>query len=390
MAKKDYYEILGLSKGASDDEIKRAFRKLALKYHPDRNQGNKEAEEKFKEINEAYQVLSDPQKKAQYDQFGTADFSGGGSGFEGGFGGFDFSNMGDFGDIFDSFFGGGFGDGFSSSSRRKRRKNAPEKGADLEYTLNLTFNEAVFGTEKEISVIKNEKCPSCSGTGLKKGAHPRTCDKCGGTGKIKIQRNTPLGSFVSMRTCDKCGGTGTIIRDKDVCPECKGRGTVRKRRNIKVKIPAGVDDGNVIPIRGQGEQGKNGGSTGDLYINIRVSAHPKFKRDGFDIYIDTHVSFGKAALGTSIKVSTIDGDVKYELPGGTQSGTVFRLRGKGIPKINGRGRGDQYVKVIVDVPRNLNEKQKEAIVMLMEASGEIPAGGTGRKSFIDKFKRGFK
>ncbi|CAB1240523.1 molecular chaperone DnaJ [Clostridium sp. MT-14] len=382
MAKKDYYEILGLKKGASDDEIKRAFRKLALKYHPDRNQGNREAEEKFKEINEAYQVLSDPQRKAQYDQFGTADFNGG-SGFEGGFGGFDFSDMGGFGDIFDSFFGGGF-----SSSRR--RKNGPEKGADLEYTLNLTFEQAVFGVEKEISITRNEKCEACNGTGAKRGTHPHTCDKCGGTGQVRTQRNTPLGSFVSMSTCDKCGGKGTIIKDRDICPECRGTGTVRRRRSIKVKIPAGVDNGNVIPIRGQGEGGKNGGSPGDLYINIRVSSHSKFKRDGFDIYLDTHISFGKAALGTSIRVPTIDGDVKYEVPAGTQSETVFRLRGKGVPKVNGRGRGDQYVKVIVDVPKNLNEKQKEAIMMLMEASGEIPAGGTGRKSFMDKFKHGFK
>ncbi|MHC6179119.1 molecular chaperone DnaJ [Clostridium sp. JNZ X4-2] len=380
MAKKDYYEILGLKKGASDDDIKRAFRKLALKYHPDRNQGNKEAEEKFKEINEAYQILSDPQKKSQYDQFGTADFNGG-SGFEGGFGGFDFSDMGGFGDIFDSFFGGGF------SSGRKRR-NGPEKGADLEYTLNLTFEQAVFGVEKEISITRNEKCSTCNGTGAKKGTHPHTCDKCGGTGQIRTQRNTPLGNFVTMSTCDKCGGKGTIISDP--CPECKGRGTVRKRRNIKVKVPAGVDNGNIIPIRGQGEQGKNGGGPGDLYINVRVSSHSKFKRSGFDIYLDTHVSFGKVTLGTSIKVPTIDGDVKYEIPAGTQPGTVFRLRGKGVPKVNGRGRGDQYVKIIVDVPKNLNERQKEAIIMLMEASGEIPAAGTGRKSFMDKFKHGFK
>ncbi len=375
MAQKDYYEILGLEKGASDEDIKKAFRKLALKYHPDRNPNDKKAEEKFKEINEAYQVLSDPQKKAQYDQFGTTDFNGG----DAGFGGFDFSDMGGFGDIFDSFFGGG---GFGSS--RSRRRNAPQKGEDLEYTLNLTFEEAVFGVEKEINIARNEKCEDCGGTGAKKGTHPHTCDKCGGTGQMRTQRNTPLGSFVSMSTCDKCGGRGTII--KDICPECRGKGVVRKHRKIKVKVPAGVDNGNIIPLRGQGESGKNGGHSGDLYVNIMVSSHSKFKRKGFDIYTDTHISFGKASFGTSLKVATIDGDVKYDVPPGTQSGTVFRLKGKGVPRINGHGRGDQYVNVIVDVPKDLNEKQKEAIVMLMEANGEIPEGESGKKSIFEKIK----
>ncbi|ADK13867.1 molecular chaperone DnaJ [Clostridium ljungdahlii] len=379
MAQKDYYEVLGLEKGASDGDIKKAFRKLALKYHPDRNPNDKKAEEKFKEINEAYQVLSDPQKKAQYDQFGTTDFNGGGDAGFGGFGGFDFSDMGGFGDIFDSFFGGG--GGFGSSSRRR---NAPQKGADLEYTLNLTFEEAVFGVEKEINIARNEKCEACGGTGAKKGTHPHTCDKCGGTGQMRTQRNTPLGSFVSMSTCDKCGGRGTII--KDPCPECRGKGAVRKHRKIKVKVPAGVDNGNIIPLRGQGESGKNGGQSGDLYVNIRVSPHSKFKRKGFDIYTDTHISFGKASLGTSLKVATIDGDVKYDVPSGTQSGTVFRLKGKGVPRVNGHGRGDQYVNVIVDVPKDLNEKQREAIIMLMEASGEVPAGESGKKSIFDKLK----
>lgn len=378
MASKDYYEVLGLHKGASDAEIKKAFRKLALKYHPDRNPNNKEAEEKFKEINEAYQVLSDPKKKAQYDQFGTTDFGSGGAQGSG-FGGFDFSDFGDFGDIFDSFFGGGFSHGRSS-----RRRNAPQKGADLEYTLNLTFDEAVFGVKKDITVTKDEVCEHCHGTGAKPGTKPQTCDKCGGTGQMKTQRRTPLGSFVSMSTCDKCGGTGTII--KEVCPYCRGRGKVRKRKKINVNIPAGVDNGNIIPIRGQGEAGPNGGPSGDLYLNIRVSSSPKFKRDGFDVYIDKHVSFGKAVLGTSLKVPTIDGEVKYDVPPGTQSGTVFRLRGKGITKINGRGRGDQYVKVIVDIPRNINQKQKEALLLYMKASGET-IDGDNRETFINKIKR---
>jgi molecular chaperone DnaJ len=358
MAKKDYYEILGIQKGASDDEIKKAFRKLAIKYHPDKNKGDKEAEEQFKEINEAYQVLTDPQKKAQYDQYGTTDFQGG---FDGGF---DFSEMGGFGDIFDTFFGGG---GFGGRGGN-RRKNGPERGADIEASINLTFEEAVFGTEKEINVTRRENCETCHGTGAKSGTSPKTCDKCGGTGQVRTQRNTPLGSFVSMSACDKCGGKGTIIENP--CHTCHGTGKERKQRKIKVNVPAGVDTGNIIPLRGQGEHGANGGPAGDLYINIRVASHPTFNRKGNDIYIDTHISFGKAVLGVELKVPTVDGDVKYPVPAGTQSGTVFRLKGKGVPRVNSAGRGDQYVNVIVDVPKNLNDKQKEALINFMEASGE--------------------
>lgn len=371
MASKDYYEVLGLQKGASDDEIKKAFRKLAIKYHPDKNQGNEEAEAKFKEINEAYQVLSDPEKKARYDQFGTADFDGSGFGAGGFGGGFDFSDMGGFGDIFESFFGGG------GSSRRR---NGPVKGADIEYSLNLTFEEAIFGVEKEITINRSENCEDCRGTGAKAGTSPKTCPVCNGVGQVRVQRQTPLGNFVSTSTCDKCGGKGTVVDSP--CPTCAGRGKTRKSRKINVKIPAGVDTGNVMPLRGQGEHGSNDGPPGDLYIRINVARSSKFDRRGNDIFIDTHISMGKATLGTEITVPTVDGDVKYTIPAGTQSGTMFRLKGKGVPRVNSSGRGDQYVKVIVDIPKNLTAKQKEALEAFMDACGESVDGeGTHKKGF---------
>lgn len=361
MAGKDYYEILGLQKGASDDEIKRAYRKLAMKYHPDKNKDNKAAEEKFKEINEAYQVLSDPDKKSKYDRFGTTDFSGAGGG--GGFEGFDFGGgMGGFGgfeDIFSSFFGGG-----GSSQRR----NAPVPGNDIEYTLNLNFDEAVFGTKKDISLTRTENCETCNGTGAEPGTPVTTCPHCHGTGEIKVQRRTQLGNFVTSTVCDKCGGKGKIIETP--CHTCHGRGTAKKNRKITISVPAGVDTGNVMPLRGQGEHGQNGGGPGDLYIRIRVEPSKKFTRKGNDIYIDKHISIGKATLGTKEDVETIHGDVEITVPSGTQSGTLFRLRGKGVPKVNSSGNGDQYVKVIVDIPKNLNEKQKSALIDFMEASGE--------------------
>ncbi|MDD7794542.1 molecular chaperone DnaJ [Clostridium sp. 'White wine YQ'] len=381
MASKDYYEVLEIQKGASDDEIKKAFRKLAIKYHPDKNQGNAEAEEKFKEINEAYQVLSDPQKKAQYDQFGTAD----GAGFgQGGFGGFDFSEMGGFGDIFESFFGGGFG-----GNAGGRRRNAPREGNDMEYTLHLTFEEAIFGVEKEISVTRTENCDTCHGSGAKPGTSPKTCTRCNGSGQIRVERRTPLGSFVSTSACDVCGGTGQTVDTP--CPDCKGKGRVRKNRKIKVNIPAGVDTNNVIPLRGQGEHGVNGGPPGDLYIKIVVAPSKVYTRKGFDLYIDEHISMAAAALGIEIKVPTVDGEVKYNVPAGTQSGTLFRLKNKGVHRVNSTVRGDQYVKVIVDIPKNLNEQQKEALRLFMEASGETHTNsnekhkeGKGKKSFMDK------
>ena len=376
MANKDYYAALGLEKGASDADIKKAFRKLAIKYHPDKNQGNKEAENKFKEINEAYQVLSDPDKKAKYDMYGTVDFDGSGFG-SGGFGGFDFSDMGGFGDIFESFFGGGGSGG--------RRRNGPQRGSDLEYTINLTFEEAVFGVEKEISIDRSEKCETCKGSGAKAGTSKKTCPTCNGQGQVRVQRQTPLGSFVSTSTCNTCGGSGTVIEEP--CTDCHGRGHVRKTRKIKVNIPAGVDTGNVMPLRGQGNHGTNDGPPGDLYVRINVAPSKKFVRKGNDIYIDAHISMGKAALGTEITVATVDGDVKYTIPAGTQSGTLFRLKGKGIPRVNSSGRGDQYVKLIVDIPKNLNEKQKDALKAFMEACGEnVGEGIHHKKGLKDLFK----
>ena len=376
MAHKDYYAALGLEKGASEEEIKKAFRKLAIKYHPDKNQGDKEAENKFKEINEAYQVLSDPEKKERYDRYGTADFDGSGFG-AGGFGGFDFSDMGGFGDIFESFFGGGGGS--------SRRRNGPQRGSDLEYTINLTFEEAVFGVEKEISIDRSESCETCKGSGAKEGTSKKTCPTCNGQGQVRVQRQTPLGSFVSTSTCNNCGGTGTVIEEP--CTTCHGRGHVRKTRKIKVNIPAGVDTGNVMPLRGQGNHGTNDGPPGDLYVRINVAPSKNCVITGNDIYIDTHISMGKAALGTEITVPTVDGDVKYSIPSGTQSGTLFRLKGKGVPRVNSSGRGDQYVKVIVDIPKNLNEKQKDALKAFMEACGENVGETTPHKKGLkDLFK----
>lgn len=373
MANKDFYEVLGIDKSASDEDIKRAFKKLALKYHPDRNQGDAEAEEKFKDINEAYQVLSDPEKRQRYDQFGTADFNGAGGGFDG----FDFGGFGGFGDIFGDIFGGGFG-GFGGGGA----KNGPRKGADLEYDLTLTFEEAMTGCEKEIKVTRREKCETCGGSGAKAGTSPKTCSKCGGRGRIQVQRRTPLGVMSTTTTCDACHGEGKIIEEP--CQTCKGSGKERKTRSITINIPAGVDTGNVMPLRGQGEAGENGGPAGDLYINIRVMTHKTFKRKGNDIHMETHISFGKAVLGTDIKVPTIDGDVTYKVPAGTQSGTIFRLKGKGVSRVNSAGRGDHYVKVIVDVPKSLNGEQEEALKAFMNACGETVEGAPEKK----KHKKG--
>ena len=357
---RDLYEVLGLQKGASDDEIKKAYRKLAKKYHPDLNPGDKEAEKKMKEVNGAYEVLSDAEKKARYDQYGFAgidpNYAGGAGG--GGFGGFqDF----DLGDIFGSMFGGGFGG-------QQTRHNGPRKGENLRITLQLTFEEAVFGCEKSVSVTRNESCKDCGGTGAKKGTSPETCPVCRGSGQVQSTQRTPFGVFSSSSPCQNCKGTGKII--KEPCPSCKGEGRVRKTRTIRVKIPAGIDDGQTISLRGEGNGGTQGGPAGDLYVTVYVKEHKMFKRDGQDIILEMPISFAQAALGATLTVPTVDGKVQYDLPEGTQTGTVFRLRGSGVPSINGRGRGDQYVKVNVEIPRNLNHEQKELLRKFDEATGD--------------------
>ena len=371
--KRDYYEVLGVSKSASDDEIKKAYRKLAKQYHPDMNPGDKTAEARFKEVNEAYEVLSDKDKRARYDQFGHAgvdpNFNPGG-GFGGGFGGVDF----DLGDIFSSFFGGGGGG---------QNRNSPQRGGDIRVQLTIDFEEAAFGCEKEVTVGRTEACSDCGGTGCAKGTTAEVCPDCHGSGTVRVQRQTIMGTMMSTSTCSRCGGTGKIIHQP--CSTCRGTGTAKKQKKITVKVPAGIDDGQAISLRGQGNAGKNGGPAGDLIIVIALRKHPIFEREGSDVYCEQPVTFVQAALGAELEIPTIDGKVKYDLPEGTQTGTTFRLRGKGIPNINGRGRGDQYVTVFVEVPKNLNGEQKEALRRFGETLQ--PENHAKSKSFFDKWKK---
>lgn len=380
--KRDYYEVLGVSKGASDDEIKKAHRKLAKKYHPDLNRDNPEAAEKFKELNEAYEVLSDKDKRAKYDQFGFAgvdpNYGAGQGGFGGGFGGFD---MGDLGDIFGSFFGGGFG-GSSSRSRR----NAPQRGETLQQRIMLSFEEAAFGCEKEITINRTESCDECGGTGAGKGTSVETCSNCHGSGVVMQTQRTPLGMFQTQGACPNCRGTGKIIRKP--CKKCGGTGKMRKSRTLKVNIPAGIDDGQSIQLRGQGNAGVNGGPSGDVIVTISIRPHPLFTRDGNNVICEIPISFPQAALGDTLQVPTIDGKVEYTIPEGTQTGTVFRLRGKGIQNVNGRGRGDQYVRVNIEVPTHLTDHQKH-LLRDFEAS-TTDENQTQRKGFWDKVKDAFK
>ncbi len=374
--KRDYYEVLGVSKNASEDEIKKAYKKLARKYHPDMNPGDKEAEEKFKEVNEANEVLSNPEKKAKYDQFGFAGVDpnyGAGQGGYGGAGGFDF---GDLGDIFGSFFGGGFGGG------GRRNPNAPQRGESIRASLSVEFTEAAFGCEKSITIDRSEQCPTCKGKGCAPGTTPEVCTECHGTGTVTQAQRTPFGMMQSQTVCPKCRGKGQIIHQP--CPDCRGAGAVRKRRTIQVNIPAGIDNGQTISLRGQGHSGKNGGPAGDLLITVMVRPHEIFRRDGTAVFCEAPITFTQAVLGGTLEIPTIDGKVKYDIPEGTQTGTVFRLRGKGIPVLNGRGRGDQYVTVNIETPRNLNREQKEALKKFSESLGE--GNYEKHKSFFGKKK----
>lgn len=353
--KRDYYEVLGLQKGASDDEIKKAFRKLAMKYHPDKNPGDKKAEEKFKEINEAYAVLSDPEQKSKYDKFGHAGIDP--NSFEGGFGGF-----GGFEDIFNMFggaFGGsGFG-GFGGFGGGQKNRNVARKGNDIQKSMTISFKEAAFGTTKRIKLTKYVKCKTCGGTGAAPGTTKKPCPRCGGTGEIRTQQQTPLGAFMSVSPCPDCGGTGEI--NESPCKDCGGTGRVKDTVSISVNIPAGVDNDSVIPIRGQGEPGINGGADGDLYIVLNVKPHKLFERRGTDLWLEIPISFEQAALGDEIVVPTLEEKIKYKVPPGTQPGTVFRLKGKGIKSVRSNRKGDLYVKVYLEVPTKLNKSQKQAI-----------------------------
>ena len=380
--KRDYYEVLGVAKSASDDEIKKAYRKMAKKYHPDMNPGDKTAEARFKEVNEAYEVLSDKEKRSRYDQFGHAGVDpnfGAGGGY--GAGGFD---MGDLNDIFGSFFGGGFGGFTGGFGNSQQRANAPQKGESLRANLTITFEEAAFGCEKEIDLTRTEECSECHGSGCQAGTTADACDQCHGTGVVRIQRGAGGFSFSTTAECPKCGGRGKII--KSPCSKCHGDGSVRRKSRVKVTIPAGIDDGQAVSLRGQGNAGKNGGPSGDLIVGVRVKPHPKFMRDRTTVLYEHPVSFYQAAMGAELEIPTIDGKVKYNLPAGTQTGTTFRLRGKGIPELNGRGRGDQFVTVKVQVPTSLNSEQKEALNAFGAAMGETVVE-SGVRGFFDKHKK---
>ncbi|MDV2683072.1 molecular chaperone DnaJ [Alkalihalophilus lindianensis] len=369
MSKRDFYEVLGVDQNASVDEVKKAYRKLARKYHPDVNKAP-DAEDKFKEVKAAYDTLSDPQKKSHYDQFGHTDPNQGFGG--GGAGGFD-----GFGDIFDMFFGGGGG---------RRNPNAPRQGADLQYTMTLEFKEAVFGKDTEIEIPREETCQTCTGSGAKPGTKPETCSHCGGAGQLNVEQNTPFGRVVNRRVCHHCEGTGKFIKDK--CSTCAGKGKVRKRKKISVKVPAGIDHGQQLRVSGQGEAGVNGGPAGDLFVVFNVKPHEFFERDGDDIYCEMPLTFAQVALGDEIEVPTLNGKVKLKVPAGTQTGTNFRLRGKGVPNVHGRGQGDQHVQIRVVTPKNLTEKEKEMIREFAKMSGGQP--DEQNDNFFAKVRRAFK
>ena len=382
--KRDYYEVLGVEKSASEDEIKKAYRKLAKANHPDLHPGDKECEERFKEINEAYEVLSDPDKRAKYDQFGHAAFDPsaggpGGAGF-GGFGGFGDIFGGGFGDIFGDIFGGGFG-GFGGSSRQAN-PNAPRKGQDIRVRITLSFDEAVHGCKKNITITRQQECTECHGTGCAAGTSPETCPDCGGRGYVIRQQRTPFGVMQTQQPCSRCGGKGKLV--KDPCKSCHGSGKTATKKTLEVSIPKGIDDDQSFALRGMGDAGANGGPSGDVIVMVTVRPDPLFQRDGYDVWVTVPITYSQAVLGDNITVPSIDGKVEYTVPEGTQSGTTFRLRGKGIQYLNGRGRGDMYVKCEVEIPKKLNKTQRDA---LKKFEGTLKEENyEKRKGFFKKLK----
>ena len=376
--KRDYYEVLGVQKGATQDEIKKAYRKITKENHPDLHPGDKACEERFKEANEAYEILSDEEKRKKYDQFGHAAFDPN-AGFNGagGFGGFD--GFGGFGDIFGDIFGG-FG-GFGGGTRAN--PNAPRKGENLRTNVNISFEEAAFGCKKEVTVIRVERCPDCGGSGCAEGTTPEICPDCGGSGQVRVNQRTPFGMVQSTTTCSRCGGSGKIIHQP--CKTCKGKGNVRRQQKIEVNIPAGIDDGQTISKTGAGNAGINGGPNGDLLVSVTVRPHQRFERDGTSVLLEQEISYAQAVLGAEIEVPTIDGKVKLTIPEGTQPGAVFRLKGKGIPYLRGSGRGDQFISVTIKVPKNLSSSQKELLRQFAASMGDLD-GDAGRSIFGRKKK----
>lgn len=385
--KRDYYEVLGVDKSASADEIKKAYRKKAKEFHPDLNPGDSVAEAKFKEANEAYEVLSDDQKKARYDQFGHAGVDpnyGAGGGFGGGFGGF--GDDIDLGDIFSSFFGGGgFGGGGFGGGGRRSNPNAPRRGEDLQSTVTISFEEAAKGCKRKVDVNRIEICPECSGSGAEKGTSPSTCPECHGSGQVTAQQRTPFGVIQTQRACSRCGGKGTVIETP--CQKCRGRGRVSKHNTLEIDIPAGIDDRQTLKVRGEGNKGINGGPAGDLHVNVNVRPHPFFERDGYNVWCEVKVTFVQAALGDTLMVPTLDGKVKYDIPAGTQPGAVFVLKGKGIQNLHTKIRGNQLVRIVVDVPTKLNEEQKNALLRFNETMGGAKPEMDDRKGFFGKKRR---
>lgn len=372
--KRDFYEVLGVSKTASDDEIKKAYRQKAKENHPDLHPGDKESEARFKEANEAYEVLADKDKRARYDQFGHAGVDpnfggGGGDPFQGA--GFDIS------DIFDSFFGGGFG-----GSSRRGNPNAPRRGNDAQSNVTISFDEAAKGCKKTVSYQQIEACDDCHGSGAQPGTSAQTCPNCSGTGQVRINQRTPFGVVQSQQTCDRCHGKGKIIDTP--CKTCDGKGRVRRKKELEISIPAGIDDEQVLSVGGKGNAGVNGGPSGDLHVSVSVRPHPLFERRGNDVWCDMPITFTQAALGAEVTVPTLDGKVSYKIHEGTQPGDTFKLKGKGIPSLHGRGKGDQYVKVTVEVPKNLNKKQKELLSQLDKTSDD--KNYQKKKSFFSKMK----